>query len=377
MRVDVLTSLGDFLALKPEWDELVRAAGVNPLFCSHAWFHCWWQAYASNASLLVMTVRDGHRLGAVAPLMRSRAFLHGLVVSATRLMENGVTPFSQVIATPPAGSALEAIVSCLSSGSGDPLVLLHNLEIESGGLHQWELAFRRHGWRTGRQPGLHSPYLVIQGEWDQFLASRSVRFRKSLRNKINRARRAGELAIQEIQTGPEFEAAYDDLAQIARGSWKARIGAGLCDGGNRDFYHLLAREAGGRGQLSVWLARIDGRPAAYEFHLKDNGVHYALKAEFDESLRDLSPGSLLDYEIVKMLFQRRCRGYHQGGDADFYKLRWSESCRTYSHLLAFRGGIRGAVLWTHEFVMAPRLKAILARLQRPSQAADSRSKDGR
>ena len=69
---DRVTTLGDFEALAPEWDDLVRAMPRPSPFLLHGWLTEWWRCYGDGAELAVHIARRGGRLGAALPLLVRR-----------------------------------------------------------------------------------------------------------------------------------------------------------------------------------------------------------------------------------------------------------------------------------------------------------------
>ena len=107
------------------------------------------------------------------------------------------------------------------------------------------------------------------------------------------------------------------------------------DRGNRLFFRLLTHVAAEKKWLRIWLLTVNGRPAAFEYHLRYNGDEIAMRSDFDERLRDSSPGSNLDAYVVQRLFQEGVRKYDMGGNCDSYKLRWTDSYRPHTCFYLF------------------------------------------
>ena len=66
--LDIIRTSEALARLQPEWDDLyLRSSPRNP-FLSHAWTEACWSAQKAGAEPFVVTLRDGDRLVAVAPL---------------------------------------------------------------------------------------------------------------------------------------------------------------------------------------------------------------------------------------------------------------------------------------------------------------------
>jgi CelD/BcsL family acetyltransferase involved in cellulose biosynthesis len=91
-----------------------------------------------------------------------------------------------------------------------------------------------------------------------------------------------------------------------------------------------------------------------------------MRAEFDEAYRSSSPGSVLDYHVVKALFESGRVGYDQGGEANFYKLRWTEDVLEHVDLIVFSPRLAGSLLYAWEYGVAGTLRRVRSGLRRLS-----------
>ena len=90
------------------------------------------------------------------------------------------------------------------------------------------------------------------------------------------------------------------------------------------FFAALTRRATARGWLALWTLRLDGRLVAMEYQLRHDGRVNALRADFDPALREVSPGSALNFAIARALFERGgVHEYDMGPGLNDYKLRWA------------------------------------------------------
>jgi hypothetical protein len=70
--------------------------------------------------------------------------------------------------------------------------------------------------------------------------------------------------------------------------------------------------------------RRNGKVVAFEYHLKHMGVTYPIRADFDETYHALSPGSLLEFFIMKKLFEDPAiRGANSCGATYHYLMNWA------------------------------------------------------
>ena len=340
-------------ALKAEWDAFLSAMGnLGSVFMYHSWYDCWWRHFSDGATLFVLVARKRGRVVGIAPLMRRWVNLHGLPVRAIVFVANGNSLHNDLLVHEEhRAEVLREFCRFLHSRRDCwDLLQFHHVPADSPnctvladrGVQNW---FSFHP-----SSSYDSPYLVMGGDWRNFLSSRSQRVRKTLRNIGNTLGRSGEIEVSEVTSWEEFVQVREGVLHVAGNSWTQWVGDSLAHPVNAGFFADLARDAAGQSWLSLWLLRLDGRIIAFEFHLRGCGKQHALRASFDEEFRQFSPGAFLEAEILKRLFDEPdgISRFDFGGSFDDYKKRWSDTSLDHVTLSAFNGGLYSRVAALHE-----------------------------
>jgi CelD/BcsL family acetyltransferase involved in cellulose biosynthesis len=172
-----------------------------------------------------------------------------------------------------------------------------------------------------------TPYIPIRGEWEPFLQTLSVRFRKTRRNIANRIEKLNKLEIQCFRQDPTGSV-FKDVVAVSGKSWKQEEGIAVTSREETNqFFAALTDAAGPKGLLLIWILKVDGAPIAMEYDLEVLGKVYALRADYDEAYKEYSPGAYLEYQIVKSLFKEGYQEYNIGPGLNTYKLQWTEQSR--------------------------------------------------
>ena len=151
------------------------------------------------------------------------------------------------------------------------------------------LTGEKRNWIQGSTP-IDSPYLIPAGSWPDYLAGRTTKTRKNLRNIQNKITKAGTVTVKNIISREEFLACKDELFDVAQRSWTGGVGDSLGSPLNRDFFESLALSAAEKGTLSIWALYLNDRIIALEFHLKAYGKEHALRGHYLPEFASLSPG---------------------------------------------------------------------------------------
>ncbi len=389
MRIEIVRDIGGFEALKEEWNELEageKPAGGEKLggdeergggeetrggealtspALTHEWFSAWLEAFGRGVRLATLALFDEARLVGVAPLCLVHGRYRGIPCRQLRLLYNRHGPRCTFLTRRGCGDSVRLLLEEALELPGWDVAIFENVP---NGSHLYR-SFA--SWsQTGRRPALvrrtmESPFLKIEGSWEDFYESRSRNLKRSLRKKEDRLSARGKMAVERITDAASAGAIMETLFALGEKSWKSRKGRAIGSGeASRTFYSLLAETFGKENEVNIWLMRLDEEPVAFEFHLTRGRRAQALRAEFDEKYRDAGVGSVLDREIVKTLFELGFEEYDMGGEADFYKLRWSDTTRGHSELLTFNDSATGRLLCATEKRIVEPLKRALSPLVR-------------
>lgn len=131
---------------------------------------------------------------------------------------------------------------------------------------------------------------------------RSGSTRKKLRQDWNRLSAEGEVAVRNVRDPAEIGAALEAFLDLEARSWKGGGGTALLSHG-RDaaFARRLIADLSARGEASVALLTLDGRPIATQVLLYCGRFAYTWKTSFDAEFARFSPGMLLVDRIVTEL----------------------------------------------------------------------------
>ena len=337
VELEIVRELDRFLHLELSWNLLLGQSRHDELFLRHEWLRCWWKAFGKSSKLFVHVLRDGGNLLGAAPLMIRFGMYRGLPARVVSFMENHNTFRSDFLYAPGNDAFVDLVVRFLLQHRAEwDLVELNNIPDDSPTCERLLMATKKHGLFCHARPGLRSPFIEFEKCWSDYIASKSRKIKKTMNNWRNRLSRRGNTEFEEVRDFGDPDRRLDRLFQISEVSWKGAHGRSMGgDRKNRLFFRLLNRVAVERKWLHIWLLRLDGRPVAFEYHLRYNGTELGLRSDFDENLRDVSPGSNLDAYIVQRLFEEKIHKYDMGGGCDPYKVRWTDNCRRHTCFLIF------------------------------------------
>ena len=335
------------------WTDLLGRSGETSPFLTQEWFEACCVALSDREPELLVVEEQGAPI-ALIPLQRRTGSHRGLPVRYLSLVDCPDSPVADFIVTGHAEPVVRALVDHLLTRSDWDVLELARLAAGSPTLKALEaelsgrLAWRRAGTDL-------SPYLAIDGSWKTFYGATSQRFKKTARNTHNRLARLGKVVVEEHRALDPDERLFEEVVDLTNRSWKADRGVAIATMPRmREFFAELSRRATRRGWLSLWLLRLDDEPIAMEYQLRADGIVHALRADYDLRFAASSPGSVLNFEIARALFERGdVHEYRMGPGLNDYKMRWATACHETVRIQAYRNGLYPRLLHYAETTLVP------------------------
>jgi len=351
LHVEEIVSDSEWKAIRHSWDGLLQSTEDNSPFLSHDWLSASFQNFHCGKRLHILAVREGSTFVGLAPFWQFQETRYFIRVNKLGFIISPDAPFVDfLIHKDKRREVLSVLLDYLMHHNQRSWDIL-SLEQWPGNSPNYqifrELLFeRRQRFCIGQTS--QTPYIQIAGEWEAFLQTRSVRFRKSHRNIVNKANRQYKVEPQCFVKDSEGTI-YETVLDVTTRGWKHKEGLAISSRDDfRGFFKQITAIASQKGWLMVWLLRLDGKAVAVEYDFVWDKKVYALRADFDNDYRSYSPGTYLEYHIIRYLFEKGYREYSTGPGLNEYKLSWTNQVHDNFTLQLFNSTVRGLALWKLE-----------------------------
>jgi CelD/BcsL family acetyltransferase involved in cellulose biosynthesis len=225
-------------------------------------------------------------------------------------------------------------------------------------------AARAMGYRTIERVVQRSPYVRIQGDWEDHKARLDGHMLKEIRRCRRRLEEMGEVSFELVDGRQDLDRFLEEGFQVENSGWKGEYRTAiLAVPVVRQFYSEVASWAALRGILRLAFLRLDGRPIAFDFNIEDDGVCYVLKGGYDEEFRKFGPGVMLTHEMLKYAFAKRLRRYDFAGSDEEFKMDWTHSYNDRIRLEAFAPSPPGLLEYAAFAYGRPFVKRIVERVR--------------
>lgn len=371
MRIEIVRNFDGSLEFQRAWETLSKDLGDEvSAFGSYAWYETWWRHYSAGATLYLLALRESGKLVGIAPLMRRQTTLHGLPISAIGFIENANSLHNDFIVMPEARELfLQEVLRVLIKETTEwDVIMFNNLPVPSANRGALVKILDEAGMKWHQEQTFNSPYMMLSGSWTDYLASRTSRTRKTLRNIQNSIAKAGKVSVRNIRAWDEYREIKKDIYYVAKNSWTEKVGDSLATSVNEAFFDDLAHSAAAKGWLSVWTLHLNGKVIAFEFHLKACGKDHAMRGSYSPEYAHLSPGTYLEMQILKNAFEdpEKVQKYDLGGSFDSYKRKWTDDAVPHCAISVFNDSMYSRFVTFHETKTVPLVKRLRDTIKRAS-----------
>ena len=168
-----------------------------------------------------------------------------------------------------------------------------------------QLILRRRGMAAFVRQRYRRGFARLDLSFDRYFADFSAKSRSTCRRKLRRfaERSGGAIQVRMFAAEHEIDAFYEGARAVSRKSYQERLlDAGLPAGAEA----LAGMRANARaGRLRGWLLYLDGAPIAYLHAPAEGDALVYAHLGYDPEHADLSPGTVLQLEAMRMLMEER------------------------------------------------------------------------
>ena len=325
-------------------------------FARHDWIAAWLGAFAPEAPLrvLVARTRAGHAVGMAALLVERERGVTRLVAPA-----NDHSCRVEWALGEDAPGAVAALWEHLRDRLRWDVLLLRDLPREGPTSVLLEAAARADRHLTGRWESLRTPYVELaRGGAEE---RTSAKFRANLRRRARRLGEMGAVALKRVDDAEGLDVALAEFLALEASGWKGQGGSAIAlDPALVQFYARVARDAAARGGLAVRALTLDGRAIAVHLGMVHRDVYYLPKTAYDERLGQVSPGQLLQREVMAECEARGLARFDFLGPDMDWKREWAPAHAPHDWLYVYRPSFAGRAMHTLKHRVRPAVKEALS-----------------
>jgi CelD/BcsL family acetyltransferase involved in cellulose biosynthesis len=355
ISVEFVTSWNDLLRLEQPWNAL---AGGMPLR-SWDWLAIWWKHYGSVArrdadhsndqpterKLRVLAVyRDAlntpsgekgcRKLVGIAPWFLDRTIVKGNVLRWLGSGEVCTDHLSLVCESQNREEVAVAVAEALTTSCDDwDRLELNAVDADDPTVGLLTSALEDRGCLVSRYAADAYWALELPASWDDYLATLSKSHRKQLRRLEREVLESDRVCWHRVRSEEALADCWEVLVDLHQRRRRS-LGEPGCFASRmfHDFHREVVGRLLARDQLRMSWLKLDGSPAAAEYHFTDGTTTYAYQGGVDPERLGAEPGRLSTISCLQAAINegQRCVDFMRGDEP--YKAHWrARSHPTYDY----------------------------------------------
>lgn len=358
-RVQEINSIEELAGYRLLWNSLLAETREASFFQTLDWLEVYWQHYGDEQKLRVLIVYSGGEPIGILPLVvRSESTRVGTVRVLTYPLSDWGSFYGPIGPNPTA--TLTAGMSYISRSERDwDLAELRWVNNDRCDFRRTEQAMRSAGIEGRKELWREAAIVDMQGTWDEYLASRTRKWRKDLRAKERKLSERG--TVELVRYRPQGTASgdgdprwdlYEMCEQLAERSWQgsSTTGTTISHESIRGFLRDMHARACHAGAVDMCVLLVDGKPVAFSYGYHYQGYVNGLRMGFDPEYAKQGAGTVMMSRMFEDSFARGDRTFDLGTDYLECKRHWVTSVAgsyRYSH---YAGTGKAQVLRAKRFV---------------------------
>src|SRR5262245_33012533 len=188
---------------------------------------------------------------------------------------------------------------------------------------------------------IQTGWVEVAGPFEAYWKARGKQLQQNMRTQRSKLKAQGiEPTLEVLQHPHQVAGAIEDYGRLEGAGWKAVQGTAVrADNDQGRFYRAMLEDFCRADKARIYRYRFGDRTVAVDLCIESANVHVLLKTTYDESIRGLSPSSLLRQEAYRHVFEeRRVRRIEFYGRMMEWTRRWTDLKRTLYHVNSYRWG---------------------------------------
>lgn len=317
----------EFLDARSAWSSALQRSIDNHVFLTWEWLSIWWRHYGDKRKFLLITVNDGERILAAAPLMSSRYRLYGLELRKMEFIGTRASDYHSFLLTQKRTQHGKMMVEYAGHAAEWDCIELREVPENSEtarvlrDISEGTLRFEE------RTQNL-CPCIALPSTFEDYFRRLGSNWRRNLRRwerKVGCDYKISFNVHNDIETVNDAMKTFFDLHQKR---WEARRQPGaFSDRRFRDFHLDVARSFAERGWLTLNFLSLNDEPVAAGYAFKYAQKLFCYLSGFDPQYSEYEVGNLRHVCLIQHCIKNGLKEYDFLRGTHAYKNLWNTFAR--------------------------------------------------
>ncbi|MDQ7065677.1 MAG: GNAT family N-acetyltransferase, partial [candidate division KSB1 bacterium] len=260
LHYQIFTTASFLEQAEKEWNALLRTCQENIPFLRSEWLSAWWLCFGKNARPFILILCDNHKWIAAGAFYQGRFQYAPSPMSALQLFANGHSYRSGLIVRTGHERKVKSLLAQVFQQELQQVDLIFLRDVPEGSILSGTDLRRAIGCKTGSIAPMLSPFIKIEGSWEDYWAKLRGHFRANLRRRLRKLQQLGEIRFTLAADEQEIAFFLQQGLNLEASGWKGKMGSAIL--ANREthkFYHTIADWAAAHGWLRLFGLFLNNR----------------------------------------------------------------------------------------------------------------------
>ncbi|MEW4456086.1 GNAT family N-acetyltransferase [Bremerella sp. JC817] len=328
-KVIEVNRIEDLRAYDYHWDRLVQQTPNATFFQTLPWLQTYWQFFGFGKKLRVLLIQIHGRIEGILPLVEQPETTKAGRVTVLTYPLDGWGPFFGPIGSEPTATLYLAMQYLSVIPRTWDMLDLRWIDPRAD-RGRASNAMRCHGLASMTLPWNPTYVIQLPETFDQYLATRSPKFRASIRRTLRRMDEENVVAARyrpEQQPGNPIvpdEKLYDTCVALARASWQggSTTGTTISHDSTAAYFRECFFQASKLGMIDLTTLRHENRLIAFSYNFHHQGNVLGLRMGYQGDCKRLSPGTMMMAYQIRDSIERGDTLLDLGPEHAEIKARW-------------------------------------------------------
>jgi CelD/BcsL family acetyltransferase involved in cellulose biosynthesis len=347
----------EFLDARTKWNFALQRSLDNHIFLTWEWLSCWWKHYGNKRNFILVTINDGEKILAAAPLMNTEYNLFGMKLRKIEFIGTPASDYHSFLLTVKKPEYTRTMIKYVNRIAPDwDCFEFEEVPTDSETADVLR-TISKEPFKLKEDIGTLCPYIILPSKFEDYFKGLGSNWRRNMRRWVKKLKQDFKVEFKICNSVETIDDALRTFFDLHQKRWRSKRQPGeFADKTFCDFHHDVARSFAEKGWLTLCFLTLDDEPvsAVYAFKYAQKMFNYL--TGFDPQYSIYRVGHLIFLYLIQHSMNNGTKEFDFMRGDESYKRQWNPVVRKNLELRAIR---KRFVPIVYNWIMHARARAIM------------------
>jgi len=327
LKVAALT-FEEFLDARTEWNCALQRSLDNHIFLTWEWLSCWWKHYGNKRNFILVTINDGEKFLAVAPLMNTEYNLFGIKLRKIEFIGTQASDYHSFLLTEKKPEYARTMIKYVTRIAPD-WDCLEFEEVPADSETAYVLrTISKESFRLEEGIRTLCPYIILPSNFEAYFKGLGSNWRRNMRRWEKKLKKDYKVDFHIHNDLDTLDEAMKTFFSLHQKRWQSQGQCGaFADPKFRNFHLDVAKSFAQKRWLSLCFLTLNGEPVSAVYAFKYANKMFNYLTGFDPHYSEYRVGHLIFLNFIKSSIENGLREFDFMRGGESYKSHWNALTR--------------------------------------------------